>query len=69
MSKVEKGNFKMTEEIIKLAMNQSTYDSLSSYDKDTYYFIDNSLQDGEIKNVYNYLLSSEVAEIRKILKG
>lgn len=52
----------------KLAMNQLTYDKLGSYNEDTYYFIDNSLKDGEIKNAYSYLLSSEVAKIREILK-
>ena len=54
--------------IDKLALNQTTYDKLDNYDEETFYFIDNTLNDGEIKNVYNYLLSEEVYKIRKLLQ-
>lgn len=57
----DKGNNRM----IKLAMNQNTYNKLPNKDESTFYFIDNTLKDGEIKNCNNYLLSDEVAIIRK----
>ena len=54
----------------KVALNQNTYNRLPSYDEGTYYFIDNTLEDGEIKNVLNYLLPKEVEAIRlKIKEG
>ncbi len=52
----------------KLALNQTTYDHLAVKDELTFYFIDNTLKDGEIKNCENYLLSYEVAAIRAMLK-
>jgi len=51
--------------MIKLAMNQNTYNKLPNKNENTFYFIDNVLEDGEIKNCDNYLLSDEVAIIRK----
>lgn len=48
----------------KVALNQNTYNRLPSCDESTYYFIDNTLKDGEIKNVMNYLLPEEVEFIR-----
>ena len=52
----------------KLALNQKTYDKLAIKDESTLYFIDNTLEDNEIKNCENYLLSDEVAAIRAMLK-
>ena len=52
----------------KLALNQRTYDNLAIKDESTLYFIDNTLEDNEIKNCENYLLSDEVAVIRAKLK-
>ena len=49
----------------KLTMNQKTYDKLLNKDEDTFYFIDNSLEDNEIKSCENYLLNSEVEAIRR----
>ena len=51
--------------MIKLTMNQNTYNKLLNKDENTFYFIDNTLKDDEIKNCDNYLLNSEVAIIRK----
>lgn len=56
------------EKMTKLALNQNTYDKLAVKDESTFYFIDNTLKDGEIKNCENYLLSDEVAAIRAMLK-
>lgn len=49
----------------KLALNQTTYNRLDNYDEETFYFIDNALKDGEIKNASNYLLSEEVDKLMK----
>ena len=53
--------------MIKLAMNQNTYNKLLNKDENTFYFIDNELKDDEIKNCNTYLLSDEIAIIRKKL--
>lgn len=52
----------------KLVLNQKTYNNLATKDESTFYFIDNTLKDNEIKNYENYLLSDEVAAIRAMLK-
>ncbi len=51
----------------KIVLNQNTYNKLGYYDADTFYFIDNNLKDNDIKNYDNYLLSDEVATIRRII--